>query len=213
MRELPYVELCFNLTGENIPADHGYALYSAISHLCPELHNRDGLSIETIAGIPDRQGKIYLTEKSRLRIRLPGDEVPAVYPLAGKLLGIGNHHITLGIPQIFMLKPVGQLRSRITVIKGFEEPEPFLEAAQRQLQDLGIQATVAIPMNSEGQTDRKAIKIKGYTVVGFGLEVRDLCDDDSIKLQERGLGGKRRMGCGIFVPFHSTREVNYAWAK
>jgi CRISPR-associated endonuclease/helicase Cas3 len=49
--------------------------------------------------------------------------------------------------------------------------------------------------------------------VGFGLKVRDLCDDDSIKLQERGLGGKRRMGCGIFVPFHSTREVNYAWAK
>lgn len=35
-----------------------------------------------------------------------------------------------------------------------------------------------------------------------GLEAvaRDLSNDDSIKLQSRGIGGRRAMGCGIFNP-------------
>jgi CRISPR-associated protein Cas6 len=197
---LPYIELSFSILGQTLPADHGYALYSSISHLCPQLHEQDWLILHTIMGIPDGKGKIYLTEKSRLRIRIPGDMVPAVYPLAGKALTIGNHLIRLGIPQIFVLQPSSRLRSRIVVIKGFQEPEPFLLAAQRQIEALGIQGRVWIPMNADREADRKTIKIKKYTVVGFGLEVADLSDEDSIRLQIAGCGGKRRMGCGVFVP-------------
>lgn len=200
IEDLPYVEMRFGLTGQTFPADHGYGLYSAIAHLQPQLHHQDWLSIETIMGLPDGQGKIYLTDRSWLRIRLPGDNVPMVYPLAGKQLTIGNHHIRLGIPQIFMLKPASKLRSRLTVIKGFEEPDSFLEAVKRQLNDLGIRGTISIPINSEGEPERKAIKIQRFTIVGFGVEVSDLSDNDSIKLQQHGLGGKRRMGCGVFVP-------------
>lgn len=200
MNGLPHVELSFGISGQTLPADHGYGLYSAIAYQQPALHQQEWLSLQTITGIPDKQGKIYLTDKSRLRIRLPGDKVPLVYTLAGKQLTIGNHHIRLHIPQIFGLKPAGKLRSRIVTIKKFQEPEPFLEAAKRQLNELGIQGTASIPMNVEGGLDRKAIKIKRYSVVGFGLEVADLSEENSIKLQEYGLGGKRLMGCGIFVP-------------
>jgi CRISPR-associated endonuclease/helicase Cas3 len=38
-------------------------------------------------------------------------------------------------------------------------------------------------------------------VVGFSLIASDLSDEDSIKLQQFGLGGKHRMGCGIFTSF------------
>lgn len=116
---LPFVELSFGLTGQTLPADHGYGLYSAIAHICPNLHQQQGLSIQTIMGIPDKQGKIYLTQKSRLRIRLPGEQVPLVYSLAGKQLMIGTHSIRLHIPQIFMLQPARTLRSRLVTIKKF----------------------------------------------------------------------------------------------
>ncbi|BAZ33837.1 CRISPR-associated protein, Cas6-related (plasmid) [Cylindrospermum sp. NIES-4074] len=202
---LPYVELRFDIFGQTLPSDHGYALYSNISHLCPQLHEQKWLNLQTIMGIPDGKGKIYLTEKSRLRIRVPGDMVPAVYPLAGKALTIGKHLIRLGIPQIFMLQPASRLRSRIVVIKGFQEPEAFLSAAKRQLEALGIQGRVWIPLNAEGESERKTIKIKKYTVVGFGLEVADLSDEDSIKLQIAGCGGKRRMGCGVFARLRYLR--------
>ena len=195
-----YVELSFSITGQSLPADHGYGLYSAIAHLAPQVHEQDGLSILTIAGIPDRQGKIFLTERSHLRIRLPYECMPMVYHLAGKQLSIGSHSIRLGIPQIYMLRPADRLRARIVTIKNHQEPESFLEAARLQLEALGIVGDAIVPLDVEGNPDRKTIKIKTYSVVGFGLEVSGLSEEDSIKLQIFGLGGKRRMGCGVFVP-------------
>jgi CRISPR-associated protein Cas6 len=199
-----YIELSFSIIGQSLPADHGYGLYSAIAHLAPQVHEREGLSIMTIAGVPDRQGKIFLTERSHLRIRLPYECMPMVYHLAGKQLSIGSHSIRLGIPQIFMLRPADRLRSRIVTIKNHQEPESFLAAAQLQLANLGIVGEAILSLDVEGNPARKTIKIKTYSVVGFGLEVLGLSEVDSIKLQIFGLGGKHRMGCGIFVPM---REV------
>ncbi|KOP26815.1 CRISPR-associated protein Cas6 [Hapalosiphon sp. MRB220] len=200
---LPYIEMSFGISGQTLPADHGYGLYSAISDICPALHEQEWLSIQTISGRPDRQGKIDLSKQSQLKIRLPyePDKISLVLPLAGKRLIIGIHEIQLGIPQIFPLCSTDKLRSRIVTIKKFQEPEPFLEAAKRQLDVLGIQGDVSIPLNEEGELSRKAIKIKTYSVVGFSVNVTGLNDEDSIKLQTFGLGGKHRMGCGIFTPF------------
>jgi CRISPR-associated protein Cas6 len=198
-----FIELSFGITGETLPADHGYGLYSAIAHLCPMVHEQEGISISTISGEPDRQGKIYLSKSSQLKIRLPyeADKIAQILPLAGQTLKVGAHSIQLSIPQIFPLRPFDKLRSRIVTIKKFQEPEPFLEAVKRQMDVLGIQGNAFIPLDEEGQPLRKAIKIKQYSVVGFGLVVTDLSDEDSIRLQTNGLGGKHRMGCGVFTSF------------
>ncbi|MBW4623717.1 MAG: type I-MYXAN CRISPR-associated protein Cas6/Cmx6 [Cyanosarcina radialis HA8281-LM2] len=204
---VPYIDLTFSVIGEALPADHGYGLYSALTHWNEAIHELEGLSIQTIAGIPDKQGKIYLTERSRFRMRLPYDKLPLVYELAGKALTIGTHTIRLGIPQIYPLQPTPMLKARIVTIKGYQEPEAFLQAALRQLEDLGIKGTVIIPVNEDGEAERKTIKIKQFTVVGFKLGVFDLSNEDSIELQVYGLGGKRRMGCGVFVPFTENRRI------
>jgi CRISPR-associated protein Cas6 len=205
------VELSFGVIGQTLPADHGYGLYSAIAHLCSELHEQEGVSIQTISGEPDSQGKIYLSRQSRLKIRLPyePEKIGLVLPLAGQQLTIGKHEIQLGIPQIFPLYPVDKLRSRIVTIKKFQEPEPFKEAAQRQLDAWGIRGTLILPLNETGEPSRKAIKIKTYSVVGFSLIVTDLNDEDSLKLQGVGLGGKHRMGCGIFNPLPRRARLVY----
>ncbi|MCY6492316.1 type I-MYXAN CRISPR-associated protein Cas6/Cmx6 [Leptolyngbya sp. GGD] len=201
--DLSFVELCFGVVGQTLPADHGYGLYSAIAHLCPDIHEQEGISIQTISGEPDKQGKIYLSRQSQLRIRLPYDprKIALVLPLAGQSVVIGNHAIQLGIPQIYSLRPTDKLRSRIVTIKKFQEPEPFLEAVKRQMDALEVQGHAFVPLDEAGQPMRKTIKIKTYTVVGFSLAVTDLSDKDSIKLQAYGLGGKHRMGCGIFTSF------------
>jgi CRISPR-associated protein Cas6 len=200
---LPYVELSFGVIGETLPADHGYGLYSAIAHLCPMVHEQEGISISTISGEPDRQGKIYLSKSSQLKIRLPyeADKIAQILPLAGQILRVGSHSIQLSIPQIFPLRPFDKLRSRIVTIKKFQDPEPFLDAAKRQMEALGIQGNAFVPLDEAGQPSRKAIKIKTFSVVGFSLVVTDLSNEDSIKLQTNGLGGKHRMGCGVFTSF------------
>ncbi|MEH2047982.1 type I-MYXAN CRISPR-associated protein Cas6/Cmx6 [Nostoc sp.] len=155
--------------------------------------------MHTIAGIP-KESVIQLTKNSRLRIQLLVDQVRLVYPLAGKSLKIGKHTIRLGIPEIYLLEPTERLRSRIVIIQGYQEPESFLAAAQRQLEQLGIQGKAFITKNTDGSPKRRSIKIKRFTVVGFRLEIINLSNEDSLTLLRYGIGEKRKMGCGIFVP-------------
>jgi CRISPR-associated protein Cas6 len=203
--QLPYVDLSFSVMGKTLPIDHGYRLYAALTHLQSKLHSLDNLSIQTIPGIPNEDGSLLLNEHSKLRIRLPTDKIPLVYCFAGKLITVGKHIVRLGIPEIYLLQPVENLRSRIVVIKGYEEPETFLQAAQRQIEQLGIQRTVSIPINANGKPKRRTIKIKRFTVVGFALEVMNLSHEDSLTLQTYGIGGRQKMGCGVFVPSKERR--------
>jgi CRISPR-associated protein Cas6 len=209
---LPHVDLDFPIvSGDFAPADHGYAVYSAISHASPEIHSRNDISIHTITGQPDEQGKILLGSRSAIKIRLPYDAeiIQLLLPLAGKKLKLGIHEIQLGIPRMSQLEPASLLKSRIVTIKKFQEPELFLDAVKRQLAVLEIVGTAIIPFNRKGEADRKAIKIKTYSIVGFGVEIGDLSDEDSIKLQIAGLGGKHKMGCGIFNPLPHRGKRSY----
>jgi CRISPR-associated protein Cas6 len=206
----PHIELSFRVFGQTLPIDHGYGLYAALSKLRLEVHQLQGvLGIQAITGDVCRElGSIQLTESSQLRIRLPAAQIPLIYSLAGQKLTIGKHQIRLGIPQTYLLKPCRNLYARIVVIKGYQEAEDFLQAAQRQLDQLEIQGKLRIAVRTNGTVKRKTIKIARYVVSGFGLEVSGLSDEDSLKLQIVGIGGKRKMGCGIFVPIRGTTDAS-----
>jgi len=207
----PIVELSFKVHGKAIPIDHGYGLYSAISHKFSQVHAiAQGLSVQNINGFIDaHQSVIRINETSQLKIRTETQQIPLIYPLANKQLYIGKHEIRLGIPEISFIIPFPNLHSRITVIKGHREPEGFLQAAQRQVDKLEISGELRLAAKTEGSPKRKTIKIKRHTVVGFGLEILNLSDDDSLILQSFGVGGKHKMGCGIFVPtFRSAYGPN-----
>jgi CRISPR-associated protein Cas6 len=195
----PFIELSYPVSGRALPADHGYGLYAAIVHLQPAVRQESELSILTVPGIPDREGKILLTEQSHLRIRVPVSKSRLVYALAGKKIRIGKHEIFIGIPELSLLQPAPALRARIVTLKGHTEPENFLAAAKNRLEALGIQGNLSIPADRYGAHSRKTIKVQRYKVVGFTTEVAGLNDEDSVKLQMWGLGGKRHMGCGVFV--------------
>ena len=196
----PYIELTFPVMGSSLPIDHGYQLYSALKHRLMQLKDWDDISIKTISGKLDRgtRNQLNLTEHSKLLIRLPSEKVPFVYSFGGKSLTIGKHKIRLGIPEMNFLQPKSRLRSHIVVIRGYEEPNGFLEAAIRQVEKLNIHTDLKLIAKKDGTVKPKTIKVK-QTLVGFGIEANNLSEADSIVLQEKGLGGKRKMGCGVFV--------------
>jgi CRISPR-associated endonuclease/helicase Cas3 len=198
--ELLMLDLCLPVRGSSLPADQGYGLLSALARQVPSIHQNPSIGILTVAGIGDKQGKILLTPQSQVRIRLPIEALSGIYKLAGKRLRVGSHEVQLGIPEIFTLKPSSSLKARIVTIKGYLEVEEFEQAAQRQLKQLGISGEVAVLRDQEGMPLRKTLKIKRHTIVGFSTVVRELGDEDSIRLQQVGLGGRRRMGCGFFLP-------------
>lgn len=197
----PCINVSFSLAGKQLPADHGYLLYSAISKSSSSLHGIDWLAIELISGLPSGRGLIDLPERdATLRLRIPADHYRDVLPLAGKRLDIGGHQIRLGLPVARPLEPAPSLYARVVTIKKFTEAEPFIEAVHRQLDSLGVKGRVELPHDDQGRYRRRIVTIHGKSVVGFSVALHDLNDDDSIKLQSFGIGGRRAMGCGIFNP-------------
>lgn len=193
------IELNFPVFGKTLPVQHGYLLYSAICHHVAAAHEID-FQLGTIAGIADGHGHIHLPEGISLHIRVEVQWMPQFLTLAGKTLELNGHAIRLGIPRPFLLKPASSLYSRLVAIKGFTEVEPFKEAVQRQLSKMGIPAQVIMPADSQGKPSRKVLKVKDKTIVGFSVLIEGLSAEDSIKLQVLGLGGRRKMGAGVFFP-------------
>jgi CRISPR-associated protein Cas6 len=212
---MPIVDLAFRLQGDRIPADHGYALLGAVSRIVSAVHGDDSIGIHPIIGRYIGNREIALSDRSRLVLRLDSDRIAEVLPLAGGGLDLDGRKIRVGVPETWALVPAARVRSRLVVIKGFLESEPFLEAVRRQLDALGVKGVPGLlrrqaPKALEGRSGiaadrspfvRRTVRIRDKTVVGYAVEVMGLDAGDSIKLQEVGLGGRRRFGCGVFVPF------------
>jgi CRISPR-associated endonuclease/helicase Cas3 len=185
------VDLWFPIVGKTLPSDHGYAFYGALCHVLPELHEAEWWGLHTVRGSRPAAGVIELSRAPRLGLRMPPERIPMVLPLAGRRLDVAGHRVGLGAPTVEALAPAAAVSARIATIKPFLDPEPFKQAAEKQLAELEIVGKVSLGA-------RKVIKIGGRQVVGFSVRVSDLAPDASVRLQENGIGGRRRMGCGLF---------------
>ena len=187
------VELQFPCLAAAIPSDHGYLLYSAISRLVPEVHSADWIAIATIPGMATGTGLTVTSSGAVMRLRLPVERVGLLSHLAGKTLDLKGCALALEEPRLVVLSPSPRLDARIVTIRGYTDTAPFLDAVGRKLDCLSIVADV-IP------GPRRVVRIASRTVVGFALSLRGLNERDSLTLQETGIGGRRRVGCGILIP-------------
>jgi len=206
-----YVDLTFKLRGAPIPLDNGYVIYSALSRICPSIHELESIGIHPIAGIPTRNKLLELTAQSRLKIRIHHQQIPLIYPyLAGQAFHIGQNSYQLDIPDYKTLISSESVYSRLVIITGFQEPTNFIEAVQRKLDNKGIQGKIELLTRQDGTPQKRQLTInkegKQYKVRGFGVKISELNPEDSLILQEQGISGKRKMMCGIFVPATRSKD-------
>jgi CRISPR-associated protein Cas6 len=149
--------------------------------------------VHPIRGTYSGNGELMFRDSSRLVIRLESERIGEVLKLAGKRLDIDSYSIRIGIPEVRLLRARASLYSRLVTIKGFMESAAFLVSAKRQLEKLGVGGEIHVG-------ERRTFRVKDKQVVGFELAALKLDAEDSLRLQENGLGGRRHMGCGVFVP-------------
>lgn len=212
---VPQVELCpsinvsFSLEGKQLPADHGYLVYSAISRSTSSLHGVDWLAIELISGFPSGRGLIALsslnsklgTRNSELRLRIPADHYRDVLPLAGKRLDIGGHRIRLGLPVAHPLEPAPSLYARIVTIKKFTEPEPFLEAVKRKLDSFGVKGRVELPVDVTQTVNLRAEANSNVEIENSKLETENSTLNSISRYRRRivTIHGKSVVGFSVAV--------------
>jgi CRISPR-associated protein Cas6 len=198
------VDLSFELLGRTIPVDHGYSLFSALCEIVPALHGDRRVGVHPIRGRQSAPGVLTLAKGSRLTIRLPSEEIAPYIAVAGQALDLGGHHVQVRIPRVEALRPSANLAARLVTFRHALTPEAIEADARRDLARMKIAATPqfvpATRPRFAGQPLRRVMRVKDRRIVGYALRVFGLTAEESIRLQEEGLGGRRRMGCGVFVP-------------
>ena len=207
---MPVIDLSFVLVGTTIPLDHGYSLFSAICRVIPGLHGDRRVGVHSIRGRQTAPGVLTLTDRSRLKLRLPPEEIAPFIALAGKELDLGGHHLRVGIPQVESLTPAANLAARLVTFRHALDPAAFEVDVRRELGRLKIAGTPQLVPSTrpawQGQPLRRILRVKDRRIVGYALRVTGLTGEESVRLQEEGLGGRRRMGCGLFYPLRSEGQ-------
>lgn len=216
-----FLEIQFMLRGKTLPADHGYALYSAVKKLLQEIGDESlpndlpsEVRLCSIPGIPDRAGMIYLNRSSRFRLRCPSEQMQTWYRLLqNQVFDIRGHLIRLVQPRITLPEVSDVLASRMVTFKldaidHVDVPRYFLESCQKGLARLEIKGKAFIPSDADGDLARRSLQIKDKKIVGYSVVVEELSEKDSLKLQWHGLGGRQHFGCGWFYPVSEDANAN-----
>ena len=216
----PVIDLAFPLrsavsspTPVTIPADHGYALFSAISHALPFLHGNDTVAVHPVEGRLVGNRQLQLQAYSAVTLRLSTNLIGAALPLAGATLDVQGAIVRLAAPRVVQLAPAAALRSRVVIIKGMLDAATLAAAARRQLDALGVAGALSIPVRRvEGPVEsagigsrdtfrRTTVQVRDKVIVGYAMTIEELTAEESICLQENGIGGRQRFGCGVFSPY------------
>jgi CRISPR-associated protein Cas6 len=215
-----FLEIQFSIAGttKTLPADHGYALYSAVKNIIPKevetpQNIPEDVKLCSIPGIPNKQGKIYLTKRSRVRLRCPAEQVQSWYRLLqNQELNVRGHKIRLTRPRLTLPESAESVKARMVTFKldaidHADVPRYFLESCQKRLAQLEINGKAFIESTPEGDLARRSLRIKEKNIVGYGVVVENLSDEDSLKLQWHGLGGRQHFGCGWFYPIKELTDA------
>lgn len=187
-------DLVFELSGARLPRDHATALWAALTEQLPWLADEPLAGVHAIRGAATETG-LLLSRRARLALRLPLRRQADAARLVGRRLEVEGESLE-----------VGAVRERSL------EPYPTLSAqfvATGAADDLGHQQTVQALL---GEIDlplrficgrMRLMRCGATTIAGASVVLHQLRPEQSLRIQRRGLGGLRHLGCGLFLP-HKT---------
>ncbi|MBK1716851.1 type I-MYXAN CRISPR-associated protein Cas6/Cmx6 [Thiocystis violacea] len=210
------VDVLFAIECRRIPVEHAYPLAAALQAAVPWLADEPRVGVHSIhvAGSqngwerpePAPDAVLMVSRRTKLTIRAPrGQADRLLVTLPGLRLEIGGESLTIGVGKIRPLSQETTLFARY-VAAGAEGAPPmdetdFLDIAVRALSELDIQVRKALC----GKTTPL------FTPTGIlhtrSLMLAGLTQQESIRLQQQGLGPHRLMGCGIFIPHKGIDAV------
>jgi CRISPR-associated protein Cas6 len=206
------VDLAFRIGCPTLPLDHAHALSRALLEILPWLEDEEYAGVHLIHGAASGNGwyrpedtaseVLHLSRRIRMRLRVPRHRLEDARALTGRRLDIDGHPLEVGNSEVFLLSSLSTLFSRYVITGAETDERAFLEEAARGLRAIdidcrkmlgGISHTLQFP---EGPVHTRS------------LMVADLEPEQSVRLQQIGLGEGRSIGCGLFLPHKGIKPVN-----
>jgi CRISPR-associated protein Cas6 len=207
------VDVVFEINCREIPVDHAYFLSQAVIQAAPWIEDTADAGIHAIhvAGSqngwerPEHGGdsRILLSRRTKLTIRVPDQlKERLVADLSGQTLDIGGCPLKVGRAKERPLSKQTTLFARFVATLPGEDEDDFLNRMAEELARSGIRIRKALC----GKT--VALNTPDGLLWTRSLMLADLSLEEAVKLQQKGLGGHRRMGCGIFIPHKGIDAVH-----
>ena len=213
------VDLAFRIRARTLPLDHAHALSEALHAALPWLAEDPAAGIHLIHGAESGNGwyrpedpdheVLCPSRRTRLTLRLSAERVREAEALGGRTLDVAGHSV--GVEAGGEVKPLSSLPTLFA--RYVVDPEPragddeqareqaFLDWAVRELRALDVAVRKALC----GRVH--VMRTPGGEVHTRSLMLADLEPEEAVRLQRSGLGPRRRMGCGLFIPHKGIKAV------
>lgn len=194
-------DLVFRLRGKSIDIDHADALARALrEHLDEQTCSRIGVHGISMASSgngwnrpEELDAELPLSRRARLVIRVPRDLENEVMRISHCRLSLGRQQVEVGESSIRPLSSLGTVHARAISCDRQQSEDDFLQQVAGELKALGIEVSrMLCGKAGEIRTGRDSLFTRA-------LLVADLKPEESVRLQQRGIGGDRLFGCGLFV--------------
>lgn len=205
------VDLAFQVRCRTLPLDHAHALSEALHGALPWLAEEALAGVHTIHGAPSGNGwyrpeetedaVLHLSRRSRLNLRLPRGRLDAARALTGMSLEVAGHPLEVGEATVKPLNPMPELFSRYVLCDEGSSEDAFYAWMAEELGRLGIGVRKLLCGRDHH------VRTPEGTRYARSVMVAELDKQESLRLQQQGVGAGRRMGCGLFIPHKGIAPV------
>lgn len=208
------IDLSFKVSCKQIKLDHAWALTEALTELLPWFKDDPQAAIHHIYIPQSGNGwvcadtsndeLIQLSRRTRLKIRIPVTRrQEAVQSLTGKTISIDGNDLTFGQSEQHLLSTMTTIVARhVHIPETDDNEEAFLQDIHKQVKAMGINVRKMLCGKSH------QLQTPGGIIKTRSLMIADISPEESICLQENGVGHYYSYGCGVFIPQKGITAVN-----
>jgi CRISPR-associated protein Cas6 len=204
------VDVAFGISCRVLPVDHAYSLSNAIRKELTWLDDEPYAAVHTIHVATSGNGwyrpdsseqMLHPSRRTKLKLRIPKHRIDDVKSLTGKTLDIDGNALTIKEMTHKSLSDITTVFSRYIVVEGAKDEMEFLNEIVESLKEMGIKPKKMLC----GKEDK--LRTDDGELTTRSLMIADLTFEESLLLQQQGLGSHRLMGCGIFLPHKDINEI------
>ena len=183
------IDVAFKINCKTLPYDHAFSLSNEILKYLPWLKGNKLTGIQTLHGPESGNGwtraeneEIFLSKRTRLILRIPKSEYDKTCKLEGETLKVLGNDIKIGKASKKPFLTVRDLICRFVLTDDDLNESDFLKYVAKEFENHEIHLRKAIC----GKT--KSFTINGDQKFTRSLMIADLSKENSIKLQDVGVG-------------------------
>ena len=207
------VDIVYQIDCRTLPVDHAWALSQAVCAVLPWLAEEPTAGVHPIHVAdsgngwmrPESSGDLLcLSRRTKLVLRVPRQRIDAAQALIGRQLDVAGHALRVEQASQRPLSAITTIFSRYVVSANGLDENAFLQAAVHEMAVFGVRPKKMLC------GIEKVIATPEQPVHTRSLMIAELSQQESVLLQQHGLGPLRFLGCGLFIPHKDMRDLRQA---